>query len=167
MLILHIRVYVDTWNKQALKHCSGETLGSSYNTLASARSACVSRNGCTGVFDSGCDGLGNFFMCNAKAYATSSSSCVYAKPSGDYRFYRPFLPNYWTTYRFYRSTYHSYTPTYVPYHTLPYVNMYLPTYQLNYLPTYLPAYPSRIYQRIYPPTHVRMYLPIYMPYHLP
>ena len=45
-----------------------------------AETACKSNTACTGIYDSGCDGSGDWFQCNSAAYDTSSSSCIYTKP---------------------------------------------------------------------------------------
>ena len=72
------------WTKQSGKHCSGRTVGSAYiSSLSAAKAACAKANsGCSGVYDSGCDSSGSFYLCNVRYrdFQTSSSGCVYTKP---------------------------------------------------------------------------------------
>ena len=69
-----------TYAKQSRKHCSGQTTGSSYNSLSAAQAACKSNQGCAGVYDSNCDGRAPYYMCKTGiTYSTSSRSCVYTK----------------------------------------------------------------------------------------
>ena len=70
------------WAKQEKKHCNGHKLSPSYPSLVAAKTACLARAGCSGVYDSSCDNSEAFYMCDsAYALSSSSSSCVYANPS--------------------------------------------------------------------------------------
>ena len=71
-----------SFNKHSLKHCSGNTVGSSYSSLSAAEAACRTNSHCTGVYDSNCDNRGSFYLCNSAALQTSSGSCVYTKSNG-------------------------------------------------------------------------------------
>ena len=76
---------VGTYTKQSRKHCAHHTTGSSYASLSAAQAVCTAFNlgGCSGVYDSGCNGRGSYKLCvTGYTYSTSSSSCVYKKPTG-------------------------------------------------------------------------------------
>ena len=64
--------------KVANKHCSSNKASEvAYSTRSEAEAACQSNAGCTGIYDESCDNSGNWFQCNAAAYATSGSSCIF------------------------------------------------------------------------------------------
>ena len=68
------------WTKMSQKHCGSQHGITAYHSLHAAKKACVSTNPpCRAVYDSQCDGRGNFYLCNRDATLQSSSvhSCVY------------------------------------------------------------------------------------------
>ena len=75
-----------SYAKQANKHCSKNTTGSTFTSLSAAKDACTSSKICSGVYDNGCDGKNSFKMCQTGiVYGPSSSkfsSCVYRKSNG-------------------------------------------------------------------------------------
>ena len=67
--------------KKSMKHCSGKTTGSSYNSLLAVQAACTSNQKCSGVYDSACDGNAPYYQCKTGiAYGIAySQNCVYKK----------------------------------------------------------------------------------------
>eukprot|EP00930_Biecheleria_cincta_P042607 TRINITY_DN2930_c0_g1_i2.p1 TRINITY_DN2930_c0_g1~~TRINITY_DN2930_c0_g1_i2.p1 ORF type:complete len:293 (-),score=14.27 TRINITY_DN2930_c0_g1_i2:193-1071(-) len=69
------------YEKRSGSYCPNHNEFRSYNSLASAQSACDSDSGCSGLYDYGCGGY-EFYLCRAPLQAyTSSSSCVHVKSS--------------------------------------------------------------------------------------
>ena len=83
------------YTKQSKKRCGKQRIqnsrgsyytrytGSSYSSLAAASNACAHNHACSGVYDNHCTGNGPYKLCVAGVgFASSSSSCVYKKPTG-------------------------------------------------------------------------------------
>ena len=74
------------WTKEDKKHCAGNThSGKSYSTLKQAQTTCAGLgSACTGVFDSGCNNVGKYYLCKSgKPFLASSMSCVYVRTTGN------------------------------------------------------------------------------------
>merc|ERR1712048_999129 len=69
-----------TWVKQEKKHCASKAHPQSFKTLKEAETACVTKgSACSGVYDSMCDGKGNYKICKVGAFSVSGLSCVYTQ----------------------------------------------------------------------------------------
>ena len=68
----------DGWTKVAQKHCHGNKYAKTYDTIKSAKEACVALAGrCSGVYDINCDGAGSYKLCKPGPFKPSEKSCVY------------------------------------------------------------------------------------------
>ena len=81
---MHVDVYVCfppvlNWTKVKDNHCLGNTFGGSYSSLLDAKVACANLGAaCTGVYDSECNGIDEFKLCQVGAFISSGiGSCVY------------------------------------------------------------------------------------------
>merc|ERR1712139_160121 len=71
---------IQDWTIQSRSHCYDGRLGSVYDTLLAAQTACASDAQCNGVYDIGCDGA-TYHACDRSiAWDTSGSSCIHIKP---------------------------------------------------------------------------------------
>ena len=70
--------------KRTLFHCaSSKASTTAYATFAAAQTACRASDACHGIYDSGCDATGSYYLCQTRStWATSASSCVYEKKEG-------------------------------------------------------------------------------------
>ena len=78
-----VDLFVPMFTKHGLKHCLDRyASATSYSSMAAAGTACLANAACSGVYDPSCDNAGSWYLCNADAYADSSSSCIYVKVGG-------------------------------------------------------------------------------------
>ena len=86
-----VRLYVCvtsavSWTTVAKKQCATNKYSNSYDTVKSAKEACLALGDqCTAVYDGYCDGAGSQSLCKPGAFGNSASSCLYT-PSGSYVF---------------------------------------------------------------------------------
>ena len=65
------------------KHCNNNKYDP-YESLAEAEDKCTNDGNCRGVYDSGCENRGDFYLCEVGSYefGDSTDSCVYEKNYG-------------------------------------------------------------------------------------
>ena len=67
------------FTKLPLIHCYSDRY-ENFSTESAAKTACSVDSNCKGVYDSGCDNKGPFYLCPLSAtYAPSTSSCILEK----------------------------------------------------------------------------------------
>ena len=70
---------INGWDRHTYKQCIGKTHPTKYNNLEDAKSECLNKNDCYGVYNVDCKD-NNFFLCKESSWARSGRSCIYAKP---------------------------------------------------------------------------------------
>ena len=73
--------------KRTNHQCNDHRYGN-YDTFQAADTVCASDINCSGVYDPSCDGAPRFYLCRQDyPLEYSSTSCVYRKQTGTYKFY--------------------------------------------------------------------------------
>ena len=67
------------WAQATGRYCVSSDRIADHDTQAEAQAACEADAACLSLFDSGCDGAGDWYTCRS-ATGGSSTSCLYVKP---------------------------------------------------------------------------------------
>ena len=71
------------WSKLRQRHCMDNMYSSPHDSLEAAKEACVALGTkCVGVYDSGCNGIGEYYACKVGDFGTSGVSCIYTRAEG-------------------------------------------------------------------------------------